>query len=196
MIMMSIVVAILTAPINLLIDYLFVDILSAPSVDDAKMQRENDLKESRIGRIVKKAGDTVRRASAVTADAVKVARRRFGVMGAHESVQIPETTKEAHELARDSSQHIIQERRDMLERERSSRSMNRSQSLVRRHQKQRNRATQYHISQGQLKRAGDDNNSADLEALTELFCEFVVDLNDQRRLLKPSMRERYDTQWG
>ena len=192
--MMSIVVAILTAPINLLIDYLFVDILSAPSVDDAKMQRENDLKESRFGSIVKKAGDTVRRASAVTADAVKVARRRFGVMRGHESMQIPETTKEALELARDSSQHIIQERRDMLERERSSRSMNRSQSLVRRHQKQKNRATQYHISQGQLKRAGDIG--VDSLAVTELFCEFVVDLNDQRRLLKPSMRERYDIQWG
>jgi hypothetical protein len=194
MIMMSVVVAIFTAPINLLIDYLFVDILSAPSADDAKMQRQNDLKESRLGRIVKKAGDTVRRASAVTADAVKVARRRFGVMGAHESVQIPETTKEAHELARDSSQQIIQERRDILEREKSSRNLNRSQSLVRRHHKQKNRATQYHVSQGQLKRTRAD--SVDSEELTELFCEFVVDLNDQRRLLKPSIRERYDAQWG
>jgi hypothetical protein len=190
MIMMSVVVAILTAPINLLIDYLFVDILSAPSIDDAKMQQQNELKESRLGRIVKKAGDTVRRASAVTVDAVKVARRRFGANGAHESIQIPETTKEAHELARDSSQQIIQERRDILERERSSRSMNRSESLVRRHHNARGHD---HVSQDQSKRTLDDAGDSEL---TQLFGEFVVDLNDQRQLLKPSIRERYDAQWG
>lgn len=191
---MSIVVAIFTAPINLLIDYLFVDILSAPSADDAKLQRQNDLvNSSRLGRMVKKAGDTVRRASAVTADAVKVARRRFGIKAAHESMQIPESTKEAHELARDSSQHIIQQRREVLEQEQSSRNVNRSQELVLRNKKKR--ATKYHMSEGgQLKRTRDDSD--EVEELNQLFCEFVVDLNEQRRLLKPSVRERYDSQWG
>lgn len=188
--MMSIVVAIFTAPINLLIDYLFVDVLSAPSADDAKLQRQNDLGNSRLGRIVKKAGDTVRRASAVTIDAVKVARRRFGVMGSHEAVQIPESTKEAHELARDSSKHIIEQRRDALEREQSSRHVNRSQELVQRQK----RATKYQISEGQLKRVRDDSDET--EELDQLFCEFVVDMNEQRRLLKPSIRDRYDNQWG
>ena len=196
MIMMSIVVAILTAPINLLIDYLFVDILSAPSVDDAKMQRDNELRESHFGRVVKKAGDTLRRASTVTADTVKVARRRFGMTIAHESVQIPETTKEAHELARDSAQQIIQEHRDIIDKEKSSRSMTRSQMLVRRHRNQQSRSTQSPVSQHHSKSKGGPDDSLYSEALTELFCEFVVDLNDQRRLLKPSIRERYDTQWG
>lgn len=192
--MMSVVVAILTAPINLLIDYLFVDILSAPSVDDAKMQRENGLRESHFGRVVKKAGDTLRRASAVTADAVKVARRRFGMTIAHESVQIPETTIEAHELARDSAQQIIQEHRDIIDKEKSSRSMTRSQMLIRRHRNQQSRSPQ--SSQHHFKSKGGSDDSLYSEALTELFCEFMVDLNDQRRLLKPSIRERYDTQWG
>jgi hypothetical protein len=191
MIMMSIVVAIFTAPINLFIDYLFVDVLSAPTVDDAKMQKEHGTKQSQLGRMVKKAGESVRRASAVTADAVKVARRRFG-MGTHEAMQIPESTMEAHELARESSQHIIQERRDILEREKSFRHDNRSQVLLQRHQHKR--ATKYHLSEGQLKRTRDDSREG--EELNELFSEFVVDLNEQRRVLKPSTRERYDSQWG
>jgi len=178
------------------IDYLFVDVLSAPTADDAKMQRQNELAQSRVGRIVKKAGETVRRASAVTMDAVKVARRRLGVMRSQESMQIPESTKEAHELARDSSQHIVQERLSILERERSSRNVNRSQAMVERHQKsyEKKRATQYHVSEGQLKLSRDE--SGEEAELTQMFSEFVVDLNDQRRLLKASARDRYDTQWG
>jgi hypothetical protein len=170
---------------------LFVDVLSAPTVDDAKMQKEHGTKQSQLGRMVKKAGESVRRASAVTADAVKVARRRFG-MGTHEAMQIPESTMEAHELARESSQHIIQERRDILEREKSFRHDNRSQVLLQRHQHKR--ATKYHLSEGQLKRTRDDSREG--EELNELFSEFVVDLNEQRRVLKPSTRERYDSQWG
>lgn len=193
--MMSIVVSILTAPINLLIDYFFVDILSAPSVDETKMRRVNDLKESHFGRILKNVGDIARRASTVTADAVRVTGRRFGV-GGHVSLQIPETTKEAHDLARDSSQQIIQERRVMLERERSSRGINRSQSLARRHPKEKNRGTQYYISQGQNFEKAGDSDHLNSDALTTLFSELMVDLNDQRYLLKPSLRERYDAQWG
>jgi hypothetical protein len=111
MIMMSVVVAIFTAPINLLIDYLFVDILSAPSADDAKMQRQNDLKESRLGRIVKKAGDTVRRASAVTADAVKVARRRFGVkelMSLCKFLKLPRRLMSWHEILLSKSSKSVE----------------------------------------------------------------------------------------
>jgi hypothetical protein len=195
--MMSVVVAIFTAPINLFIDYLFVDILSAPSVDETKRQREQDTKPSQLSRIVKKAGESVRRASAVTADAVKVAKRKFRMGSSHkphEAMQIPESTLEAHELARESSVRIIEERRDILEKEKSFRKDNRSQVLVQRHHNNKKRATKYKMSEEQLKRAKDDTGEA--AELNELFCEFVVDLNEQRRALKPSVRERYDSQWG
>jgi hypothetical protein len=188
--MMSIVVGILTAPINLIVDFLFVDILSAPSVDDAKLQRENNLNQSPLGRMMKKAGDTVRRASAVTASVVKVARRNFGVHKSQHSMQIPESTIEAHQLALASSQQIVEEHRSILDKEQSSRKESRSQVLLARQK----RGTQYHLSEGKLKRTNDQ--SGEDEELNELFGEFVVDLNEQRRLLKPAARERYDSQWG
>jgi hypothetical protein len=197
MIMMSIVVAIFTAPINLFVDYLFVDILSAPSVDEIKRHKQNEMKESRLEQMVNKVGGTVRRASV---GVIQVARRRFGVMnaataghGVHQSMQIPESTMEAHEIARVSSKHLIEERRDNLEREQSTRRGNRSQILI---QRQKKRETQSHLSHEQLKRTREVVEVEEVVELNQLFIEFVTDLNEQRRLLKPATRERYDSQWG
>jgi hypothetical protein len=190
---MSIVVAILTAPINLVIDFLFVDVLSAPSVDDLKMRKQNEMNQSRLSKIASKVGGTVRRASV---GAIQVARKRLGVNRTNtrtgSSMQIPESTMEAHELAVVSSKDLIEERKGILEREQSSRHDNRSQVLLERHQKKK--TTKAHRSDNQ--KGVRDSSRGELDELDQQFYEFVTDMNEQRRLLKPAMRERYDSQWG
>jgi hypothetical protein len=183
-IMVSIVVAILTAPVNLLVDYLFVEILSAPTVDSIKnqIQNQNEIvenhKSSNLTKLMKNAGEKVRRTSTATVDAIKVARRRYLSQGNQESLQIPESTIIAQNHAMISSHDLVQEQMMKLERESSSREVNRSQVKVDQYQ----RKNKY--------KEGED------VLLTQLLSEFVVDLSEQRRVLKPSVRDRYDLQWG
>lgn len=204
-------VAIFTAPINLLVDYLFVDVLSAPTLDEVKLKRQHEMKQSKLNQMVKKAGDSVRRASAVTVDAIKVARKQFGGQSHHVSLQIPETTMEAHTLAKLSSRMFVQEQKVILEKQLSSRNTTRSESLVARHQRSvtrnyalnnRERRTMDRAKHNDNNSRGEDAKSQQLrlreevEELAHLFGEFMVDLNEQRRALKPSTRDRYDSQWG
>lgn len=195
-------VAIFTAPINLLVDYLFVDVLSAPTLDEMKLKKHTEMKQSRLNQIVKKAGETVRRASAVTVDAIKVARKNFSVSAAHESMQIPEKTIEASNQAKSFSQLFVQEQKAILEKQQSSRNANRSESLVARQQRKTIDKLKNHRSQENESKSHPKSNSKskskeeETQELFHLFGEFVVDLNEQRRALKPSIRDRYDSQWG
>lgn len=154
------------------------------------------MKESKLNHIVKKAGETVRRASAVTIDAIKVAHRQFTGLPSHESLQIPETTMEAHILAKISTRGFIQEQKIVLEKQLSSRNANRSESLVARHQRNLTRNDNNHRNNHRNNQNDKKVELKEIGEIPKLFGEFVVDLNEQRRLLKPSARERYDSLWG
>lgn len=208
-------VAIFTAPINLLVDYLFVDVLSAPTLDEMKLKKQNEMKQSRLNQMVKKAGETVRRASAVTVDAIKVAQKNFAVLVAHESMQIPETTIEAHVQAKSFSQELIREKKILIDQELAQINSNRPTSHLNRlknkstrqptyisknipvklknHRSQENESKSHSKSKSNSKSKSKEEET---QELFHLFGEFVVDLNEQRRALKPSIRDRYDSQWG
>lgn len=172
---------------NLLVDYLFVEILSAPTAESIKDRNQNQIqnqnqivsnKPRNLTNLMKNAGDRARRTSIATSDAIKVARRRFlAKQGPQESLQIPESTSIAQNQAMISSQNLVQEHMAKLERESSSREVSRSQVKV---------------DQYQRKKRFEDGDAS----LTQLFSEFVVDLSEQRRTLKPSVRDRYDLLWG
>ncbi len=195
--MVSVVVAIFTAPINLLIDYLFVDILSAPTEDSLKSKPKVTLQPNRLQKIVKKAGETGRRASAMTMDAIKIARKQV-LLGSHQSMQIPELTLEAHVQAKLSSHELVQDHKAKLERKSSSREVNRSQILVERQQRSLSRQNHPHKNHDEKKNSSSSHSrrTAEVDDITRLFSEFVVDLSEQRRVLKPSSRDNYDSQWG
>jgi len=163
------------------VDYLFVEILSAPTADSLKVESQNQYeiavrKPSHLSKFMRNAGERVRRTSTATVDAIKVARRRFLAQENQECLQIPESTLLAHNQAMISSHNLVHEQMMKLEREVSSRDVSRSQS------------ENWPVSKKERYEYGDD--------LTQLFSEFVVDLSEQRRVLKPSVRDRYDFQWG
>ena len=145
------------------------DVLSAPTVDEMKLKRKDEMKQSKVNQLVKKAGETARRASAVTVDAIKVAQKQFKGLSSHTSLQIPETTLEAHNVAKLTSQMFVQEQKIILEKQLSLRNANRSELLVAR--QQRNLTRHHGLVNGERKvdklknnnrSRGSESNSEDL----------------------------------
>jgi hypothetical protein len=94
-IIISVVVAIFTAPINAVVDFTFNEVLSAPTVDTLKVRAQ----DSAIMRAGRRLSNAVRRASLNAVNAVTAAARFKKVEALTETVIIPESTVTAHSLA-------------------------------------------------------------------------------------------------
>jgi hypothetical protein len=209
-----------TSPINLLVDYLFIDILSAPTVDSLKLDEldtfhhlagamssfgSNAINATRrVGRRISQAAvqATVRMTSVTQPATEKIQRART----------IPPATLEAQIIAsRTASQlmkQIQQENQTQVARRKTEREMSVTSKrlTIRKQQKSSARlsssSTDGHGSGsrgGNGVRKGDKLSSTLLPteaALETLFTELCVDLIEQRKLLPPEEQEIFDEKWG
>jgi hypothetical protein len=196
-VLVSIVVAILTAPVNFLVDFLFVDILSAQTEDEVKAKANQRKLISQFAN----AANVVRRAS--LASSVKVNEMRKSIVG-REIVKIPEITSSAQILAVQSTNAILGDAQKRLSFLTDFREKNRSQILVDRQKKNQERKQQVLDRERIDTLSGSHGNrwgrirqqSEEEKEIVTRFSAFAVDVVDQRKLLKPKQRDRFDARWG
>ena len=120
----------MTAPINLMVDFLFVEVLSAPTIDSLKKESS---KSSSIGRVLGQASKMARHASVVVSKNALSTLNRLGDMTSKstkstESTEsnnwselisttrvIPPRTKEAHDEAVECANDVINNAKSRLE---------------------------------------------------------------------------------
>jgi hypothetical protein len=180
----------LTAPINFLVDFLFVDILSAQTEDEVKA---NLHKRKMITQFASNAANVVRRASIASTARMKQVRK--SVVGRH-TMKIPEDASSAQTLAVESTSAILVDAQKRLSMMTEFRENNRSQVLVDRQKKSQARKQQpsTRMSRSAVSTASPVDTVE--EEVIKRFSAFAVDVTDQRKLLKPHERDRFDTKWG
>ena len=205
-ILVSIVVAILTAPINFLVDFLFEDILSAQSIDQtkitlAKLHPHLNLTFSQLNRT---AGTFLSRVPRMTSTKQGEGPLPTPLSALNlQTVKIPSETSTAQSLASELASDLVGATQKRLKLMNESRDQHRSQHLVKREkltllrkqtvrERERERGSLGMTSPQGSRTAG---ITVEEELLT-LFSSFVVDLSDQRKALKPNQRERLDVRWG
>lgn len=190
-ILLSIIVAIFTAPVNLLVDFLFHDLLFAPTADSIKVAAE----ESTLSKVGRRVSTNIRRASAVgveiASNVAKKARSTFLKSGSEKlkletTLVVPDSAAEAHMLAYTSGIELINEVKSANESVINRRKTERSQSLL----AKANRTT-VQVNKRNLIIPNRPKTSVD-----DLFNELVFDIVEQRRLLLKSEQEDFDNAWG
>jgi len=206
-IIISIVVAVLTAPVNMIVDFLCIDILSAPTADQLKV----DAQESIVKQTGRRMSAVARRASNVTIDAVnklatKIDGKKRNSLVMQKHLMIPDATQTAHVLATSSVKDLLDDVKTHNQQFISTRGLQRSQSL---HvEKVRN---ERRITINNASTIGDivnqdgvltSNTNAIVESrgltarVESAFMELTVDIKDQRRKLRPFEQEDFDAKWG
>jgi hypothetical protein len=192
-IIVSIVVAILTAPINFFVDFLFVDILSAQTEDDAKATAmANQTKISTHP--TNSAANVIHR----TSISGKGRPKRNTFVGHEIAKKIPGATSTAHVLALESTGAILSDAQRRLALMNDFREQNRSKILVDRQQKTLERKLTMVTTPSLQTKLGKniDLNGDDSEQGTlKRFAAFAVDVSDQRKALKPTARDQFDSKW-
>jgi hypothetical protein len=167
-VIVSMLVAVLTAPVNLVVDFLFHDILSAPTADTLKTASAGDAMR-RAGR---RMSNAVRRASLTVSNqlsALGPKKKKPALFRAVSTREISESTKEAHGLAVMSAANIIKELNARFEEEHASHAVT---AVVSR-------------KTGHIQANSED-------AFSKLRNEIML----QRRNLRPSQWPHFDRQWG
>lgn len=214
MIIISIYVSMFTAVINLLVDFLFVDILFAPTLDSKKKEVES--KEAHFKRGVpttsvtpssRSVNDTV---NSVTEFRSVVSlgngsdshnfgltRMQSGKFDLETTRVVPSSTHEAHSLAVLCVKDIIKDRDSEMKSSQSRRDLNRQSSSL----FQQKRSLEKHRSE--LKVRGESSKvkqnmslMLDKTAVEDQFVDLSVDIIEQRKVLKRSQQERFDEMWG
>lgn len=201
----SVVVAMFTSPINLLVDFLFIDLLSAPTADSLKMEQLNTFQ--RIAKNVSQAGTEVinagrrvgRRLSQASLQVVNIIAKSTGE-DLSTTRSIPQSTLEAQIIASTSATqlvNIVQQENDSM---RFKRNLERHESSVFKKrmtllQKRRSerRAPDY---EPRGTRSRFFRNETKDKAIEDLFTELSVDIVEQRKYLKRSEQEIFDENWG
>jgi hypothetical protein len=180
-----------TALINLLVDFLFVDILFAPTMDPKL--RKNVLKEIPIQSLPPPSEQrppttthppvpvSLNQPSALSnLKRLTVATMKSSNLNLQTTRVLPGTTKEAHTLARLSVRGILSDRISAL------------QDTILRHDDQRRAIT--------LKSKSRMRSSHSLSVsgfdVEEQFAELSGDIAEQRKLLKRNQQEKFDELWG
>lgn len=189
-ILLSMLVAIFTAPFNLLVDYLFCDILSAPTADAVKVAAE----ESVLRKAGRRMSNAVRRASvsaAKTASAIKSRLSFIPSWGADTGVTmtrvLPESTIEAHTMVMQAGAM-----KDILDNARTSIADVETSHRSTQSQAQAN----FEKKSMYMQRMSRATSFNDIPTAERLFLELWEDLNLQRRVLKRNEREGFDILWG
>ncbi|CAE7472509.1 unnamed protein product [Symbiodinium microadriaticum] len=205
-VIISVVIAIFTAPVNLLVDFLFIEVLSAPSPDALKAASA----ESTVSRTVQRVSNVGRRVSAAivnTAGNIKVGARKtiLGTAAPKFDVDttrlVPDAAAEAQILATHSVGNLLDDARSNIDnRENLRRSQRQRASVVkvqkRQEQKQKKYAVLSENSPSKQNLSRMMSLSVTDDKLQESFAELCVDMTEQRKVLKRSQQDGFDAMWG
>jgi hypothetical protein len=183
--------------VNLLVDFLFMEILSAPTVDAMKIQEEENVMQktvrrvsvvgNRVGKNVKMMG---RRMSNVIAAVPSALSHQKSEELVKSSRLIPSATSDAHDIALASSKQILLSAQKENEQMRTRRQSESYQMTV--HKQQNIRQARIEKAEKRQPRQG---RSTDL-SLENLFAELCVDIAEQRKQLPREVNEDFDDLWG
>jgi hypothetical protein len=203
----SIVVAMFTAPINLLVDYLFVNILSAPTADALKVKLLHSNAIKRVGEVGTKirrlSVNAARRASTTLQDAAgQISNTRRGKRISliqfdekNETRMIPDDTIRAQRLATASITqilHTIQDVQGNYEENRNALLLtSTSKSLV----STRNRSD-IESFRNQSKVITSPNGWTSNSDVDDKYVRLLTEIGAQRKRLKLSEQENFDRKWG
>jgi hypothetical protein len=206
----AIVVSIISAAINFVVDFLFIDVLSAPNADTLKMQA----RESVVTRVVRRASNVGQRVSAVSAESVDAIRKRLSMFQARKdsvgsfeiatTKVVPVAASDAHYIATASVSAFMDSAKEKLksryalseERRRSSVELQQKKRVEKHRQTLRDRVNAPVSKKEKVAIAS--TSSGDLYDLSvaDTMVELEVDIASQRRLLKRTQQEGFDELWG
>lgn len=183
-----------TSPINLLVDFLFIDILSAPTVDSLKLDRLDTF--NRLTGAMSTFGSNAvvatrrlgRRISQAAVQSLAMGNKQPSM---EEKIQrtrsIPPGALEAQIIASRTASQLMSEVRQVNSTQVARRKTERESSVTNKRlttRKQRKRTTR---------------SSAPLppeDAVETLFTDLCVDIIEQRKQLPPNQQEVFDEKWG
>jgi hypothetical protein len=223
-IVISVVVAMFTSPVNLIVDFLFHDILSAPTADSLKLQKQDTAlkrvarRVSTVGTEVANAGRRVgRRISQASVEAMAALAKEGH---SRQTLNIPETTMEAHINASVSTGHLVEAIRKKNDSERIDRDRERCQSITfkKRATLTQKRSQEKASFEGEVvvRKSEASTSLADVDfsmdprpspkvspnetqaskPAEDLFGDLWVDIVEQRKLLSRSEQELFDEKWA
>lgn len=209
MIVISVVIAILTTPVNLIVDFLCIDILTAPTADDIKLNAQENIAK-KVGR---RLSNVARRASNVTMDAVnsivkKIEPKKRQTMVMTKTMVVPGATKTAHSLASVSVKDFLYSAKQNNEEFVSHRVIERTAAMtVERARSERKQHINHSSTIGEIAHHGGNFNPSAFEVHSKVgkglnssvqskFLELSIDMKDQRKKLKPCEQEEFDNYWG
>jgi hypothetical protein len=203
-VIISIYVSIFTALINLVVDFLFVDILFAPTMDSTKQLNKSlpsqtneqsssphcdDAEQAHQTRKVEAPGapplTPVASSSAKQFNGVKrltLLKIQSGNLDLETTRVLPSATLKAHALAKLSVNDIIDERVSVIK-----------QTLLR-HETQRRASSLRARSKAKSTRKGALNLNE--MSVNDQFVDLAVDIAEQRKELRRSQQEKFDEMWG
>jgi hypothetical protein len=202
-VVISVVVAMFTSPINLLIDFLFLDILSAPTADSLKLDELDTF--NRLADVISSMGTNAvsgartmgrrmgRRLSQVAqaAGIMTVSPVPKAEKGVQRTMSIPPATLEAQIIASRTSSQLISELRQENETFVSKRVIERSTSVT--FQKKVSLQQKRTESVKGVPRIPVPEKQ---KTLDDLFTNLSVDIIEQRKVLPTSEQELFDEKWG
>jgi hypothetical protein len=205
-VIVSIVVSILTAPINFVVDCLFVDVLAAQSIDESKVSRvaKSRLNRKFFSQFSGSEGTLFNRKPIVPSAPINrdpLDRVQTSAFNRH-TVKIPTETSSAQSMALELASGLLGEAQRRLQMLNEFRDQSRSKHLVERQRQNLVRkqtvVDHSHTPSGKRQSKNGSHHSAreDDDDLLTKFSSFVVDLSDQRKALKPNKRDRFDARWG
>jgi hypothetical protein len=234
-VIISFVVALLTAPVNLIVDFLFVEVISAPTADSLKKE---SLSSSRlVSRSFAQAfrggaSDAANKAPKTKSKSKSKATNHLGREESRKSENwtdmitttrvIPPRTREAHDEAMECANAVIEDAKSRQDRRLTQTKSRHEAFSTRFHKSIRYRNTQktqvsrsgsegswsssLFSSRSRIRNVNPNGNGNgtgngdvdpnDLVDVESVFRQLTDDINQQRKLLKRSQQEAFDSVWG
>lgn len=190
----SFVVALFTAPVNLVVDFLFVDILSAPTIDSLKKESSSRLSSSGLGNMFRRASTAVRKMSVVSKNAFSRLRGDSEILMTTTRV-IPPRTKEAHDEAMECANDVIELARSRQDHRMKSINIRHSEFQAKKSERYRKGAISKTLKNTTPHPEADNSENVH-EKVESLFSQLSNDITQQRKMLKRSQQEMFDNLWG
>lgn len=140
-------VALLTAPVNLIVDFLFVEVISAPTVQSLKKESSSHFTSSAFGQVLRRASSAVSRVSVASKNTLRKLRRESESISDNwidmiaTTRVIPPRTREAHEEAMECANDVIEVAKSRQDR-RSTLMKSKHEEFARSHKSDRSRRHQ------------------------------------------------------
>lgn len=202
--LISFVVALLTAPVNLIVDFLFVEVISAPTVESLKKESlSSRVNSTAFAQVLRGAAHAVRKVSTISKTTpAHQSRKSENWTGMITTTRvIPPRTREAHDEAMECANDVIedaklrQDRRLTQTKSRHEKYAAKSQKSIRFRQKVQvsnsgsRGSSIFRIGNGPV-------DSAETVDVEPIFRQLTDDINLQRKLLKSNQQEAFDYLWG